>query len=135
MERQLLQRFGRHQSCRSRNLASRSVALQQVGSYSHRKNVESGFDCSCSPGEPVLRKYGRIHVIVYDSGEVLYVPHVRIKALCQFKLSRWPFDVQKCYLRFTPWSFRWNEIQLNLYNDESFVDVSVLKCVNIFCSA
>ncbi|CAH1802540.1 unnamed protein product [Owenia fusiformis] len=45
------------------------------------------------------------NAVVYSSGMVLWVPHAMVKVYCQLDMSRFPFDEQKCELKFGSWTY------------------------------
>ncbi|KAK5638080.1 hypothetical protein RI129_012375 [Pyrocoelia pectoralis] len=80
---------------------------------------------SASGGEPLIR-FGAPNVLVYPNGEVLFVPPVEQKILCEFDLRYWPFDTQYCKLKYGSWVHHGYEIELSLYNSEARIDLSDL---------
>jgi len=42
---------------------------------------------------------------VNSTGTVVWTPHGRLRSYCNVDLSSFPFDSQRCYLAFGPWSY------------------------------
>lgn len=53
-------------------------------------------------------------LITYD-GTVVYVPYKTVPTYCSMDLTLFPFDTQKCSIKFTPWTHNALEIDLGLY--------------------
>lgn len=56
---------------------------------------------------------GNSQLIVYHTGEVLWVPPVVFTAFCSLNLQLWPFDTQKCNLKVGTWIT--NDLKLVIY--------------------
>lgn len=52
--------------------------------------------------------------ISYD-GTVIYVPYKTVPTYCAMDLTLFPFDTQKCIIKFTPWTHNALEIDLGLF--------------------
>lgn len=52
--------------------------------------------------------------ISYD-GTVVYVPYKTVPTYCAMDLTLFPFDTQKCIIKFTPWTHNALEIDLGLF--------------------
>ncbi|CAG0890558.1 unnamed protein product [Darwinula stevensoni] len=63
------------------------------------------------------------HVLVYSSGEVLFVPSVCMKTYCQDDLAHWPFDAHECNIKFGSWVYHGILLNLSLYNGKENVDL------------
>ncbi|KAB0791323.1 hypothetical protein PPYR_03123 [Photinus pyralis] len=57
------------------------------------------FNGANTGGEPIIR-YGNPYALVQPDGSVVWVPPIKLTALCDFDMYYWPFDTQRCYLRF-----------------------------------
>ncbi|XP_018327385.1 acetylcholine receptor subunit alpha-like 1 [Agrilus planipennis] len=58
--------------------------------------------------------FGGTHCVVNSNGNIIWVPPVILNALCEFDLKYWPFDTQKCYLKFGSWTYHGEEIDMNI---------------------
>ncbi|CAH1790534.1 unnamed protein product [Owenia fusiformis] len=45
------------------------------------------------------------NVVVYNTGMIYWIPHAMVKTYCQLDMSRFPFDEQKCELKFGSWTY------------------------------
>ncbi|KAB0791322.1 hypothetical protein PPYR_03122 [Photinus pyralis] len=59
-----------------------------------------------------LPRVGSKNVVVYSKGKVLWVPSIKLTALCDFNMRHWPFDQQRCYLKLGSWTFSSQEIKM-----------------------
>ncbi|XP_044020061.1 neuronal acetylcholine receptor subunit alpha-5-like [Aphidius gifuensis] len=61
-----------------------------------------------------IEHYGDVNCIIYSEGNILWVPPTRFIALCNIDLRFWPFDTQKCELKFGSWTFPASQIDLSI---------------------
>lgn len=73
-----------------------------------------------------LNHFGSTHCLVYDNGEVLWVPPAQFTVLCQLNLRYWPFDTQECYMKFGSWTYNGDQIDLTIMNNATEVEVTTL---------
>ncbi|KAK4878685.1 hypothetical protein RN001_011191 [Aquatica leii] len=71
---------------------------------------------SVSDGEQ-LSEVGGKNVLVYPNGQVLWVPTIKLTAICDFNLRYWPFDKQHCPLKFTSWTLNSKQLKYKNYTD------------------
>ncbi|KAL5276800.1 nAChRb1 family protein [Megaselia abdita] len=64
------------------------------------------------------------NVLIYPSGEVLWVPPAIYQSSCTIDVTYFPFDQQTCIMKFGSWTFNGDQVSLALYNDKNFVDLS-----------
>lgn len=69
----------------------------------------------------------KFRVVVYSSGEVLYVPPLDLHYSCVADLAYWPHDTHECTLTIGSWVHDANSIDLKL-NDGVKVEVCVCVC-------
>jgi len=69
------------------------------------------------------RDYGNTHFLVFESGEVLWVPPAKFKAFCKVGLQMWPLEAQNCKLKFGSWTSHGDQIGLGLYKNMSSVEL------------
>ncbi|KAF5272063.1 hypothetical protein FQR65_LT05045 [Abscondita terminalis] len=67
---------------------------------------------SVSDGEQ-LSQVGSKNVLVFPSGAIVWVPSIKLTALCKFNLRHWPIDRQYCPLKFTSWTLTSSELKFN----------------------
>ncbi|KAK9730025.1 Neurotransmitter-gated ion-channel ligand binding domain [Popillia japonica] len=60
---------------------------------------------------------------VSNNGEIIWVPPTQFTVLCDLNLKYWPFDTQQCYLQFISWTHHGNEIDLQIYNNETSPEI------------
>ncbi|XP_076814946.1 acetylcholine receptor subunit alpha-type acr-16-like [Clavelina lepadiformis] len=59
------------------------------------------------------------HVVVDSTGDCLYVPPGIFKSTCKIDVSNFPFDEQKCKLKFGIWSYNGNQVDLQLQSNQA----------------
>lgn len=52
-----------------------------------------------------LDHYGQTNLIVYSSGEVLWVPPAQLSVFCEFDMTYFPYDKQNCSFVFGSWTY------------------------------
>ena len=63
--------------------------------------------------------------IVYSTGDIIWSRPGLIKSTCKFDLSYYPFDIQKCHMRFGSWVYSGNDLDLQIH--ESKMDISNMQ--------
>ncbi|XP_054160007.1 neuronal acetylcholine receptor subunit alpha-7-like [Oppia nitens] len=46
----------------------------------------------------------KTNMLLYSTGEIMWVPPVVLKSLCDVDLTNWPYDEQTCFLTFGSWT-------------------------------
>ncbi|XP_008550877.2 acetylcholine receptor subunit beta-like 1 [Microplitis demolitor] len=64
------------------------------------------------------------NVLIYPTGEVLWVPPAIYQSSCTIDVTYFPFDQQTCVMKFGSWTFNGDQVSLALYNNKNFVDLS-----------
>ncbi|CAH0559910.1 unnamed protein product [Brassicogethes aeneus] len=77
-----------------------------------------------------INHYANTHCIVYENGEVLWVPPTQFTVLCQLNLRYWPFDTQECFLKFGSWTYNGDQIDLEIMQNQTVVEKSELMIQN-----
>jgi len=73
-----------------------------------------------------MMKCWESNVLIYPTGDVLWVPPCRLSTHCNFKLNTDPYGPQNCTLKFGSWTFDGLSQDLQIYNNETKADVSDL---------
>ncbi|XP_074030506.1 nicotinic acetylcholine receptor alpha 10 subunit isoform X1 [Leptinotarsa decemlineata] len=73
-----------------------------------------------------INHFGNTHCLAYPSGEILWVPPAQFTVLCSLNLRYWPFDTQKCYLKFGSWTYSGDQLDITNYNNNSEVELELL---------
>jgi len=63
------------------------------------------------------------HSVLLSNGHVYYIPPLSLATPCQLELRYWPFDVQKCSVRFGAWSHDSSEILLGILDNHTEADL------------
>jgi len=64
------------------------------------------------------------NVLIYPSGEVLWVPPCKIFSHCKLNLKREPYGEQTCSMKFGSWTFDGLTMDMNFYDNKTHVDLS-----------
>ncbi|XP_035226033.1 acetylcholine receptor subunit beta-like 1 [Stegodyphus dumicola] len=64
------------------------------------------------------------NVLIYPNGGVMWVPPAIYQSSCRIDVTYFPFDQQKCVMKFGSWTFNGDQVSLKLYNDNDWVDLS-----------
>ncbi|XP_068211839.1 acetylcholine receptor subunit beta-like 1 [Palaemon carinicauda] len=64
------------------------------------------------------------NILIYPTGEVLWVPPAIYQSSCTIDVTYFPFDQQTCLMKFGSWTFNGDQVSLALYNNKDFVDLS-----------
>lgn len=64
------------------------------------------------------------NVLIYPEGQVMWVPPAIYQSSCTIDVTYFPFDQQKCVMKFGSWTFNGDQVSLKLYNDNYWVDLS-----------
>ena len=51
-----------------------------------------------------------IYAVIYNSGDVLYIPAATLTSTCEMDLTKFPFDEQTCTLKFGSWTYSGSEV-------------------------
>ena len=61
----------------------------------------------------------KTNLLLYSTGQLFWVPPVVLKSLCEMDLSDWPYDEQRCYLKFGSWSH--DGLSLNITDSKKII--------------
>lgn len=61
--------------------------------------------------------YGNTNTILYNTGQVLWVPPTTFQTFCAIDLRYWPFDTHHCTLILGSWTFDGNKVDLKISNE------------------
>ncbi|XP_023240037.1 acetylcholine receptor subunit beta-like 1 isoform X1 [Centruroides sculpturatus] len=64
------------------------------------------------------------NVLIYNSGQVMWVPPAIYQSSCTIDVTYFPFDQQRCVMKFGSWTFNGDQVSLNFYDDSHWVDLS-----------
>lgn len=53
-------------------------------------------------------------LLVYNSGDVLWVPPAQLSVFCELDMTYWPYDTQNCSLKFGSWTHHGFSLALDL---------------------
>lgn len=68
-------------------------------------------------------KYSRMNV--YSNGDVIWSRPGLLKSTCKFDLSYYPFDIQKCHMKFGSWVYTGDDLDLKVH--KSNIDVANMQ--------
>ncbi|CAL8086703.1 unnamed protein product [Orchesella dallaii] len=67
------------------------------------------------------------NVLIFPSGEVLWVPPCKLISCCHLTLKKHPYGEQVCRLKFGSWTFDGNVLDLDFYKGKKTMDLSDLS--------
>lgn len=65
-----------------------------------------------------MEQLKKSRVIVYSNGNIIWSRPGLLKSTCKFDLSYYPFDIQKCHMRFGSWVYNGNDLDLQIHNSK-----------------
>lgn len=71
--------------------------------------------------ENVLRTSTHSDLILWNTGEMFWMPAISMKTICDVDLTNWPYDRQTCIYRFASWTY--DGSALNLRNTSNKIDL------------
>ncbi|XP_067671356.1 neuronal acetylcholine receptor subunit alpha-2-like [Haliotis asinina] len=71
-----------------------------------------------------LREQREALVVVQHNGELLWMPQAILNSSCSFDTLLFPFDSQKCSLKFGSWTYHGQKVDLDFVDGQSAMDVS-----------
>ena len=80
-----------------------------------------------------LSGFGNVHdalAMVFSNGHVVWFPPTKIKATCKLDMSNFPFDKQKCALKFASWTYSSNYVSFKkaiFYNIVAYIRLHVVS--------
>ncbi|KAH6932180.1 hypothetical protein HPB50_003491 [Hyalomma asiaticum] len=112
-----------------------NVWLQLVSASCQPGTVEACVGSGCETSRPFPTPVSRSadgnyevryksNVLIYPSGQVMWVPPAIYQSSCTIDVTYFPFDQQKCVMKFGSWTFNGDQVSLKLYNDNYWVDLS-----------
>lgn len=81
------------------------------------------FPVRCSADGNYEVRY-KSNVLIYPTGQVMWIPPAIYQSSCTIDVTYFPFDQQKCVMKFGSWTFNGDQVVLKLYNDNDWVDLS-----------
>lgn len=60
--------------------------------------------------------YGQTNLILYNTGEVLWVPPAQLSVFCELDLTYWPYDIQNCSFVLGSWTYHGLALDLDRDN-------------------
>ena len=64
------------------------------------------------------------NVVIYNTGEVLWIPPAIYKSSCSIDVEFFPFDQQECEMKFGSWTFNGDQVSLAWYEGKDRVDLN-----------
>ncbi|PRD36556.1 UNVERIFIED_CONTAM: nAChRbeta1 [Trichonephila clavipes] len=103
-----------------------TMRLRVQDSFIHRKTSHLKFNkvLSCCSADGNYEVRYKSNVLIYPNGGVMWVPPAIYQSSCRIDVTYFPFDQQKCVMKFGSWTFNGDQVSLKLYNDNDWVDLS-----------
>lgn len=71
--------------------------------------------------------YGNTHCLVYDTGDVLWVPPTQFFSFCNLDLRLWPYDTQTCKVVLGSWTYSGEEIDILISKEGVDIEKMMLE--------
>ena len=81
--------------------------------YASRFSADGKYEVSYSP-----------NVLIYNTGDVMWIPPAIYKSSCTIDVQYFPFDQQECEMKFGSWTFNGEQVKLGWYEGAENVDLS-----------
>lgn len=82
------------------------------------------FLCLCSSADGKYEVSYKPNVVIYNDGNVLWIPPAIYKSSCTIDVQYFPFDQQECEMKFGSWTFNGDQVALDWYEGQEKVDLS-----------
>ena len=69
-----------------------------------------------------MNHFGDVYLLVYSTGNVLWVPPAKFKAFCKVDLRMWPHENPTCKIKFGSWTSHGDQISLGLFGGQETVE-------------
>ncbi len=66
-----------------------------------------------------------VNAIIYNTGDVVYLPPGMFRSTCQIEIDQFPFDEQFCSLKFGSWTYDDSTVDLKNKSDTAQLDTYV----------
>lgn len=80
------------------------------------------YDCFCSSADEDIDSKYPTNIIVYSNGKCSWMPPGLFISACAINIQWFPFDDQKCNMKFGSWTYDGNKINLTAMSSE--IDIS-----------
>ncbi|KAL5018214.1 hypothetical protein ScPMuIL_003936 [Solemya velum] len=74
--------------------------------------------------DPRLKEQRDALAVISCDGTVLWMPQAILRSSCQFETTYFPFDEQRCHLKFGSWTYDGNRIDLIFFQNRSQFDLT-----------
>ncbi|XP_018495904.1 acetylcholine receptor subunit beta-like 1 [Galendromus occidentalis] len=64
------------------------------------------------------------NILIYPGGSIMWVPPAIYQSSCTIDVTYFPFDQQKCVMKFGSWTYNGDQVSLKLEQDNFWVDLS-----------
>ena len=71
-----------------------------------------------------LREHRDAFCVVSHDGKVEWLPTAVFKSSCNIDVSSFPFDKQKCDLKFGSWTYDGTKLVLDFYENKNYMDLA-----------
>ncbi|XP_014666543.1 PREDICTED: acetylcholine receptor subunit beta-like 1 [Priapulus caudatus] len=66
----------------------------------------------------------KCNVVLFPDGSVLWVPPAIFQSSCTMNVEYFPFDMQKCEMKFGSWTFNKDQVKLSFFEGKDHVDLN-----------
>ncbi|XP_071106607.1 neuronal acetylcholine receptor subunit alpha-10-like isoform X1 [Haliotis cracherodii] len=62
--------------------------------------------------------------VFHHDGKILWMPQAVYRSSCQIDVTKFPFDVQSCHLKFGSWTYNGHKIDVVFYDNKDYIDLT-----------
>ncbi|ESO93340.1 hypothetical protein LOTGIDRAFT_232752 [Lottia gigantea] len=74
--------------------------------------------------DPRLEEHREALCVVDSTGVILWMPQAVYRSSCYIDVAAFPFDVQKCHLKFGSWTYDGTKVDLEVLNNATEIDLT-----------
>lgn len=64
----------------------------------------------------------KVNAVIENTGHVRYLPPVMLKSMCEISIKDFPFDEQKCQMKFGSWTYDESKVNLTALDSSAQLD-------------
>ncbi|XP_067672728.1 neuronal acetylcholine receptor subunit alpha-10-like [Haliotis asinina] len=62
--------------------------------------------------------------VFHHDGKILWMPQAVYRSSCQIDVTKFPFDIQSCHLKFGSWTYNGHKIDVVFYENKDYIDLT-----------
>ena len=78
----------------------------------------------CVSADERLKEQREAMAVVSSDGSVLWLPPAIYKSTCSIDITYFPFDIQRCHMKFGSWTYDGFQLDIGFTNNNASIDVT-----------